>query len=46
MPALVAGIHVFSFYNRKQDVDARVKPGHDDGIRRSIIRPQIILARR
>ena len=29
MPALVAGIHVFLY--RCQDVDGRVKPGHDDG---------------
>jgi hypothetical protein len=28
MPALVAGIHVFSAA-RKQDVDGRDKPGHD-----------------
>ena len=27
MPALVAGIHVF--WIEKQDVDGRVKPGHD-----------------
>jgi hypothetical protein len=28
MPGLVPGIHVF--YPRKQDVDGRVKPGHDE----------------
>jgi len=28
MPALVAGIHVLA---AKEDVDSRVKPGHDDG---------------
>jgi hypothetical protein len=31
MPALVAGIHVFFLPYRKQDVDGRVKPGHDEG---------------
>jgi hypothetical protein len=31
MPALVAGIHVFLPSYRKQDVDGRVKPGHDEG---------------
>jgi len=30
MPALVAGIHVFFLSYRKQDVDGRVKPGHDE----------------
>ena len=30
MPALVAGIHVFG--PAWQDVDGRVKPGHDDGV--------------
>jgi len=29
MPALVAGIHVFSL-RRKQVVDGRDKPGHDE----------------
>jgi hypothetical protein len=29
MPALVAGIHVFLDL-LKQDVDGRVKPGHDE----------------
>ena len=29
MPALVAGIHDFT-NAKKKDVDARVKPGHDD----------------
>ena len=33
MPALVAGIHVFSLAN-KQDVDGRDKPGHDEPILR------------
>jgi hypothetical protein len=28
MPALVAGIHVLAY--RKQNVDGRVKPGHDE----------------
>jgi hypothetical protein len=30
MPALVAGIHVLNNM-RGQDVDGRVKPGHDGG---------------
>jgi hypothetical protein len=30
MPALVAGIHVFFQPYRKQDVDGRVKPSHDE----------------
>jgi hypothetical protein len=30
MPALVAGIHVFLLSYRKQDVEGRVKPGHDE----------------
>jgi hypothetical protein len=30
MPALVAGIHVLLLSYRKQDVDGRVKPGHDE----------------
>jgi hypothetical protein len=30
MPALVAGIHVF--VPRRNDVDGRDKPGHDDGL--------------
>jgi D-alanyl-D-alanine dipeptidase len=30
MPALVAGIHVFSVIKRKKDVDGRNKSGHDD----------------
>jgi len=29
MPGLVPGIHVF-LWLRKQDVDGRDKPGHDD----------------
>ena len=29
MPGLVPGIHVF-LTDSKQDVDGRVKPGHDD----------------
>ena len=29
MPALVAGIHVFSAVQRNEDVDGRDKPGHD-----------------
>ena len=31
MPALVAGIHVFSPRFSEQDVDGRDKPGHDCG---------------
>ena len=31
MPALVAGIHVLD-NARKEDVDGRVKPGHDEGM--------------
>ncbi|MEH2524967.1 hypothetical protein V1288_002876 [Bradyrhizobium sp. AZCC 2176] len=31
MPGLVPGIHVFFALNwKKQDVDGRVKPGHDE----------------
>jgi hypothetical protein len=30
MPALVPGIHVFLHFDRKQDVDGRDKPGHDE----------------
>ena len=30
MPALVAGIHIFSLCNRKEDVDGRDEPGHDE----------------
>jgi hypothetical protein len=30
MPGLVPGIHVFLVSCRKQDVDGRDKPGHDD----------------
>jgi hypothetical protein len=29
MPALVAGIHVFTSMRDDQDVDGRDKPGHD-----------------
>jgi hypothetical protein len=29
MPALVAGIHVFSMGRRNENVDGRDKPGHD-----------------
>jgi hypothetical protein len=29
MPGLVPGIHVF-FVDKKQDVDGRDKPGHDE----------------
>jgi GNAT superfamily N-acetyltransferase len=35
MPALVAGIHVYSTACKK-DVDGRVKPGHDDGVKLEI----------
>jgi hypothetical protein len=30
MPGLVPGIHVLWLQLRKQDVDGRGKPGHDD----------------
>jgi hypothetical protein len=30
MPGLVPGIHVF--FERKEDVDGRDKPGHDDTV--------------
>jgi citronellyl-CoA dehydrogenase len=30
MPGLVPGIHVFLEAIRKEDVDGRDKPGHDD----------------
>jgi hypothetical protein len=30
MPGLVPGIHVLSTFNKKKDVDGRVKTGHDD----------------
>jgi hypothetical protein len=33
MPGLVPGIHVFLQRHRKQDVDGRDKPGHDDQYR-------------
>jgi hypothetical protein len=29
MPALVAGIHVFTSVNRIEDLDGRDTPGHD-----------------
>jgi hypothetical protein len=29
MPALVAGIHVFTAARRAEDVDGRDEPGHD-----------------
>jgi hypothetical protein len=32
MPGLVPGIHVFLALC-KQDVDGRVKPGHDEGVK-------------
>jgi len=31
MPALVAGIHDDAAVQRREDVDGRDKPGHDDG---------------
>jgi hypothetical protein len=31
MAGLVPAIHVFLFLQSKQDVDARDKPGHDEG---------------
>jgi hypothetical protein len=31
MPGLVPGIHVLFSEPREQDVDGRVKPGHDEG---------------
>ena len=30
MPGLVPGIHVFTFHCRREDVDGRDEPGHDD----------------
>ena len=36
MPGLVPGIHVFLDAERKEDVDGRDKPGHNDGARREI----------
>jgi len=30
MPDLVPGIHVFAAAKKKEDVDGRVKPGHDE----------------
>ena len=30
MPGLVPGIHVFSSFRGRKDVDGRVKPGHDE----------------
>jgi len=30
MPALVAGIHVFTALQLNKDVDGRDKPGHDE----------------
>jgi len=30
MPGLVPGIHAFCFDRIKEDVDGRVKPGHDE----------------
>jgi hypothetical protein len=30
MPALVAGIHVFTALQSSEDVDGRDKPGHDE----------------
>ena len=38
MPALVAGIHVFSSVLRKQDMDGRDKPGHDSGAAHALSR--------
>ena len=32
MPGLVPGIHVFFQGALKQDVDGRVKPGHDEEV--------------
>jgi hypothetical protein len=34
MPGLVPGIHVFISIHRTKDVDGRVKPGHDDTMKR------------
>jgi hypothetical protein len=36
MPALVAGIHVFTPLRRGQDVDGRNKSGHD--VEREVVR--------
>ena len=33
MPALVAGIHVFTAFPSSEDVDGRDKPGHDRIVR-------------
>jgi hypothetical protein len=30
MPGIVPGIHVFVSIEGKQDMDGRVKPGHDE----------------
>jgi hypothetical protein len=30
MPGLVPGIHVFTAFREKEDVDGRDKPGHDN----------------
>jgi hypothetical protein len=34
MPALVAGIHVFTAPSLREDVDGRDKPGHDEAQQR------------
>jgi hypothetical protein len=36
MPALVAGIHVFTVLRRSEDVDGRNKSGHD--VERDVVR--------
>jgi hypothetical protein len=41
MPALVAGIHVFFLPYRKQDVDGRVKPSHDEGNGSNMRKPHV-----
>jgi len=38
MPALVAGIHISLSFLGTEDVDGRVKPGHDGGVYVAIAR--------
>jgi hypothetical protein len=35
MPGLVPGIHVLTVLRGKEDVDGRVKPGHDEKTERT-----------
>ena len=39
MPGLVPGIHVLYSIEAKEDVDGRVKPGHDEELRSQTSRP-------